>query len=194
MKYGVPLNNQNDLIIESAREFEDKHWENLQNHDNSRWVSFPKMKVFISFCEADRRLMKNLKNALNKSELLRSIVIEDKREGAKNLPDLIIKGINESDFFITILSEASITTQWVNQELGYAISRQNELEIVPIVQTTIIHKLKGFINSNKQLAYQFSISGDEKKDRKIFRNAYKELISYLEGIILKNKKAKSIKL
>ncbi len=185
MKYGVSLNKENIILINSAREFDDKHWENLQRLKNSRWVSYPKKKVFISFCEPDRKMMTNLKNALKKSELLQPIVIEDKREGTKDLSDLIIKGINESNYYISILSKVSMTTQWVNQELGYAISRNGKLEIIPIVESTIIHDLKGFINSTKQLPYQFKISGDDKKDRKSFRDTYKEVITYIENSVLK---------
>lgn len=185
MKYGVPLNKENEKLIDSAREFDDKHWENIQRLKNSRWVSYPKKKVFISFCEHDRKMMSNLKNALKKSELLQPIVIEDKKEGAKDLPDLIIKGINESDYYISILSKVSMTTQWVNQELGYAVSCNGRLEIIPIVESIIIHDLKGFINHNKQLSYQFKIVGNDKKDRKSFRDAYKEVITYFENSVLK---------
>ena len=184
MKYGVPIK-ENEMLIDSAREFTDEHWENIQKLKNSTWVDYPKKKVFISFSEPDRKMMTNLKNALKKSELLQPLVIEDKREGAKSLPDLIIKGINESDYYISILSKVSMSSQWVNQELGYAISRSRELEVIPIVESIIIHDLKGFVNSNKQLSYQFSITGDDRKDRKLFRDTYKEVITYIENSVLK---------
>ena len=99
MKYGIQINKRNEIIVGSAREFDDNHWNDIKSLKNCRWIDLPKKKVFISFCDDDRKMMINLKNAVKKSELIIPIVIEDKRERAKDLPDLIIKGINESNYY-----------------------------------------------------------------------------------------------
>lgn len=186
MKYGVPIDKHKIPDFNSAREFTDEHWANIQKTIPSYWIPYPKKKVFISFCEADRNRMKNLKKAILKFELIEPVIVEDKREGAKDLSELVIKSIEESDYFITIISENSINSQWVNQELGFAKAREKKIEIIPLIQDTAFNNLKGFIHKNMQLAYKFSIHNNAKKDRKSFRNAYKEVVNYIECQVLKS--------
>jgi hypothetical protein len=186
MKYGISTDKNNNPEPNSAREFNDVHWANLEKMANSHWIPFPKKKVFISFCEADRNKMKVLRRAILNSELLAPIIIEEKREGAKILGDLVVKGIEESEYFIVILSEKSFHTQFVNQEIGVAKAKEDHVEIIPIVQDSIINELKGFITKNIQLAYKFHVSENDKRDRLSFRNSYKDIILYIEQKVLQS--------
>ncbi len=183
MKYGVPRENGR-LNYSKVREFSDEQWERLQSMKNPSWFPFEKKKVFISFCEENRRLMKRVKYAINRSELITPLVVEDQRKKVRDLPELVIENIVNSDYFLPILTKESIHNQWVNQEIGFAKSFQ-DIEIVVLVNSEIINNLKGFVHKFIPLPFQFEILNDDKRNRKSFRNAYKDLIRYLEDSIRK---------
>jgi hypothetical protein len=118
-----------------------------------------KQKAFISFTEKDRKKMELLKKLISESKSLIPIVIEDKREGALHLSDLVSKGINESNYFIPILTKNSITSQWVNQEIGFAKALNKN--ILPLLEKELITVLKGFIHIQIQLSYNYSVEKNE---------------------------------
>ncbi len=181
MKYGIWTKGS----TVKKRGFTENFWEDLISRPNNAWKPLPKKNVFISFNEVDRNWMKSLKKELEASELLKPIVVEDKRDGLQRIQDLVVKGIKESDYFVPIITRKSMKTQWVNQEIGFASARQG-LEILPILQRGISKDLRGFIHNQQQIAYQFEINSSAYKSRASFRKFKNELLEYLEGKQLKN--------
>lgn len=114
--------------------------------------------VFISFTNSDREKMNYLFEAFSSSDRFEPHIVErNVAEGAKNLSELVSNGIRRCNIFIPIISENSISTQWVNQEIGFA-QACNSVEILPIVETEFKDILKGFVHNKLQLTYRYSQS------------------------------------
>jgi hypothetical protein len=96
----------------------------------------------------------------------------------------IISRFKNVDFFVPILTSNSISTQYINQEIGYA--RAKQIIILPIVEKEIIHLLKGFITSQNDLSFTFrTFEGNKKKERKEFRETCELLMGYISSKIKK---------
>jgi hypothetical protein len=139
--------------------------------------------VFISFCWDDKDLMERVRKALSKSEVLYPVVITAaERANARLLnTEKVEEGLLECDYFVPILTQNSLNNQWVNQEIGFAAALRKD--ILPIIQTVLLKEklLKGWVNTERDLPYQFEPHNDPKKARKIFRErGYKPLIKNLE--------------
>lgn len=138
-------------------------------------------KIFISYSDQDRSRMRSLERIIKKSRHFTPIIIADRREVLTALTDKVKFGIFESDYIIPILTETSIGSQWVNQEIGYAVAMNKE--IVPIIEQSIINQLKGFIHKNIDLPYNFS----EKESQKATRGAYRKICDQLiTDLLIKN--------
>lgn len=137
--------------------------------------------VFISFANKNYGLVTRLRRQIDKCEKFTSIVVtETDRSDAKLLStDKVEKGINQCKYFVPILTEDSINTQWINQEIGYAIAKKKV--ILPIVQKSLLtgKLLKGWIHSEKDLPYLFNVASPEQGIKDSFRSAYQLLIDYL---------------
>ena len=120
------------------------------------WEAFPKQKVFISFCEADRTYMGAMRNRLMKRQLLEPLVVESRHRPSVDLTDIIHEAINDADYFLVILTESSKINQWVNQEIGFAFARPKlEGKRFAFVEDKILHDLKGFFHDKMQHPYLF---------------------------------------
>jgi len=153
-----------------------------------------KKGVFISYSEVDRNKKESIKKVLEKSKCLLPIIIAERRQSMKNLSDKIIKGINEADYLIPILTKNSINNQWVNQEIGFAKSQELErkIRIIPIIESSLLSEklLKGFIHDQLDLPYNFKSDTNQSKERRNFRKCYNLLIADLELEIMNNKLVK----
>lgn len=143
-----------------------------------------KKGVFISYSDLDKKKKESLKKRLAKSKYLFPIVIADRRQTMRNLADKVISGIQEADYLIPILTQNSFQNQWVNQEIGFAKSLElvNRIEIIPILEDKLLSgkMLKGFINDQLDLSYNYKSDPDPKKERRNFRKIYNLLIADLE--------------
>ncbi|MBP6239154.1 MAG: toll/interleukin-1 receptor domain-containing protein [Saprospiraceae bacterium] len=186
MKYALMRNAKTlERIDNKLGKFTDEHWSNMMKLGHEGWELFPKLKVFISFSECDRKRMEIIVKVLNNSELLTSLVVESNRRSNESISNLVIESINESHYFIPILSEESIKTQWVNQEIGYAKSKV-DLKLLPVTQSIIINTLKGFIHNQVQLPYMFDLTDRPKSDRIQFEKLCNVILNDLEALIEKN--------
>ena len=80
-------------------------------------------KFFISYCNEDRHKLNALSRALRKSPYkFKPIIIAKRKNPGKPLTEKVKEGILETPYFIPILTRASITNQWVNQEIGFAVA------------------------------------------------------------------------
>lgn len=141
-----------------------------------------KKGVFISFCWDNRDLTKRVYSAVNKTRHLYPIVITNPERANAQLwnPEKVALGIKECSFFISIISELSLNSQWVNQEIGFAAAL--ERPIYSIVQQNLVDakKLKGWVNSERDQPYRYDLHEDSKVARRLFRNAYKPLLENLD--------------
>lgn len=149
-----------------------------------------KNKVFISYSDLDRSRMRSLERIIRDSKHFIPIIIADRLDALKSLTDKVKVGITESDYILPIITINSIGSQWVSQEIGYAVALNRE--IIPIVEQQIINELKGFIHKNIDLPYKFSEKGNPKTTRGAYRKVCKLLINDL--LIANNLLPKSVEL
>ena len=139
-------------------------------------------KFFISYFNDDKNKLEALSRALkNSSKKFKPIIIAKTKIPGKPLTDKVEEGILETPYFTPILTRSSITSQWVNQEIGFAVA--TDRNIIPIVEVSIVSRLKGFVHSQIDL---FRFKGDRsnnRKEAKNFRKCYKELILHLEEVM-----------
>jgi len=112
-----------------------------------------KKKIFISYSDADRNKMRSVERLINGTDIFTPIVIADNRQVLLQLTEKVKTGIFECDYFVPILTSNSITTQWVNQEIGFATAINRKT--IPIVERQLIDTLKGFIHKQLDLSYLF---------------------------------------
>lgn len=121
-----------------------------------------KIKIFISYCIQDNDKMEYIKNLINQSENLESVVVLQQKSNLSYTSDKITESLNKSTVFLPILTSNSITNQWVNQEIGFVFggNRFNIDNIKPIVEKGLKNILKGFISSSNDLNYRFENDED----------------------------------
>jgi len=138
-----------------------------------------KMRVFLSYCSEDKNKMLSLQKLLRKTIGLTDIVVADKRSALEDLSQKVCAEINKADFFVPILTRRSISSQWVNQEIGYARERVSNWAIMPIVEEEISRELKGFIHKNVDLPYAFTGDPNARKEAAAFLKCCKLLVQDL---------------
>lgn len=135
-------------------------------------------KIFISYSEKDRSRMRSLERIIEKAQHFAPLIIADRRDAFISLSDKVQNGIFESNYIVPILTQNSIDSQWVNQEIGFAIALNKE--IIPIVERDTLDRLKGFVHKNIDLPYIFSeIVENRKRTRSKFRETCNLLINDL---------------
>ena len=85
--------------------------------------------VFISYSSSDNEIASLVEAGLRKNNIER--IWRDKKaiEGGDSFLEEIIKGIDNSNVFLIVLTPESEDSQWVRRELTYAIS--NNKTIIP---------------------------------------------------------------
>jgi hypothetical protein len=112
------------------------------------------IRVFISYCDADRPKKDVLRKRLHRSPGgFEPVVVADRRTPGKPLADKVLEGIAEARFFVPILTRDAVTNQWVNQEIGCA--RALNRVTIPLVEAAIVGTLKGFIHDQNDLPFTF---------------------------------------
>ncbi len=138
-----------------------------------------KKRVFLSYSDFDKDKVRSIRRRLERSPYLKPIVVADRRQALKELASKVIEGIKDADVVVPLLTRRSINTQWINQEIGYA--RAKEKTIFPIVENTVLNKLKGFVNKQLDLPYVFKGNrSDKNKESMEFRKCYKLLVEDLQ--------------
>jgi hypothetical protein len=139
-----------------------------------------KKLLFISYSSENYDKVKLIKKELENHPLFEPLVIADKRKPNNALGKLIREGIDSAYCIIPILSPQSYHTQWINQEIGYAIAKDKH--IIPIVESTVLENLKGFVNNQNQCPYGYAHrqSLDKRDENKAFMVCFRLLIKDLE--------------
>ena len=165
---------------------------NGQNINSDLIKKDKKINIFISYYSKDNDLLKILVSEIKKSPKLDPIVVATKPSPRKALAKKVKDGITEAKYFIPILTNVSHKTQWVNQEIGYAeaLETLGHIKIIPIIESTVRNKLKGFIHKNEDLPYEFKRLDNKRREKLIFRKRCKTLLDYILNEITKLDKVK----
>jgi hypothetical protein len=134
-------------------------------------------RIFISYCQDDFDKVKILQDHLKEIDSIEPVIVADKREPLKPLAQKVSDNILSCEYFIPILTQNAITAQWINQEIGFAISSRRK--ILPIVENQTIDGLKGFIHKQIDIPYCFSSTPSE-NEYISFKQACELLVSDLE--------------
>lgn len=137
-----------------------------------------KARIFLSYSELDKNKLKALRSAIKKREGLDPIVVSERRKVRQSLADKVKECMHEADCLIPILTRKSIDSQWVNQEIGFAEAR--DILIVPLVEESLLDKLKGFIHKQMDLPFVFiGVKSDSKKEARNFRECYVSALDHI---------------
>lgn len=137
-----------------------------------------KAKIFLSYSESDKNKLKALRSAMKKREGLDPIVVSERRKVGQSLAKKVKECMQEADCLIPILTRKSINSQWVNQEIGFAEALR--VPIVPLVENSLLDKLKGFIHKQMDLPFVFiGVKSDSKKEARNFRKCYVSALDYV---------------
>lgn len=112
-------------------------------------------KVFISHATIEDGLLVNwIAEALDRLHI-RAFVYERYQRGGQNRFEVIKSHIRICPYFLVVLTVDGIASQWVNQEIGYAVGVGKEL--IPIVEVdTYTGKLiqsRGFVELHDPIWY-----------------------------------------
>jgi hypothetical protein len=112
-------------------------------------------KVFISHAtEEDGALVEWIADALDRLHI-RAFVYERYPRGGQNRFDTIKGMIEVCPYFLVVLTKAGIASQWVNQEIGYAVAVGREPIPVREVDSATgkLINSKGFVELNDPIYY-----------------------------------------
>ncbi len=105
-------------------------------------------EVFISVeTKNDLSLASTLKELLEDTNEFKVEVIVRGDHPNREIDELIKNKISSCKYFIPILTEISLSNQWVNQEIGFAVAMDKD--IWPLFETKILKQINGFLNLRK---------------------------------------------
>jgi hypothetical protein len=136
-----------------------------------------KKVIFVSYSDLDNNKMRCVERVIIKAGKFSPRIIADNRQALVQLSEKVSKGIIECDYFVPIITRRSISTQWLNQEIGYAVAIKKR--IIPIVEGELIDKLKGFIHKQLDLSYSFEASEKKEIESTRFLQQAKKMINDL---------------
>lgn len=96
-----------------------------------------KFLVFIGHASTDKSLTLRIAAILD-SLGLATFVYEKYSRGGQNRFDVIKEKISECPYFVLLLTKRARRSEWVNQEIGFAVAK--EREIIPLVEVSQIRQ------------------------------------------------------
>lgn len=103
-------------------------------------------KIFVSHSSKNESFIKKLKDYFPERDYLIWVSFDNIRPG-ENFDDAIIKNLKDCDCIIFILTKEALKSDYVNQEIGYALAF--EKEIVPVIEN--FDNLPGFLKRKRAL-------------------------------------------
>jgi len=140
-----------------------------------------KKSIFISYSEIDNNKMNALSNAINRDKIFQPIVVAHRKKPGKALSEKVKNYLNDCNlkYIVPIITKNSLNSQWVNQEIGYATAKN--ITVIPIIDSFILDKLKGFINKQIDLSFTFkSNSSNTQVETNNFKKSYKALLQHIK--------------
>lgn len=118
-----------------------------------------KFNVFLSYNESDLALVDRIMKILDRMGIT-AYSFKHFPEYGEYIPEIIKKNISDSEYFVVLLTQGGIESQWVNQEIGMAFALN--MLIIPIIQTRV--ESKGFVELRQRIDYdpynpEMAISG-----------------------------------
>jgi hypothetical protein len=138
-----------------------------------------KYGIFVSYSDFDKDKVDLIVDELKGNTMFEPIVISENREALKPLAQKVANGILQAKVLLPILTKKSIKTQWINQEIGFATALNKK--IMPIVESNLIDKLKGFIHKQIDLPYNYLPNTDRAIEQKEFINQVRNIVCDLEN-------------
>jgi len=146
-----------------------------------------KIKTFISYASPDKR-KQEIAHDVFKEKGIDPIVVDRREEPFEDFSNKIERSMEEADVLVPLLTRQSICNQWVNQEIGYGrrLFTEKKIDIIPIVEDTILEKLNGFIHKHRE-AYIFnSKENDLRTENKNFKVACIKVAKHISNKKIKN--------
>ena len=137
-----------------------------------------KQGIFISYSDYDKDMVDLIINELEGNTKFFPIVVASNRVALKPLAQKVADGIIQAKVILPILTKNSISTQWINQEIGFATALSKR--IMPIVESDLIDKLKGFIHKQIDLPYNYYPDTNKATEHKNFVKQLRNLLADLE--------------
>jgi hypothetical protein len=135
-------------------------------------------RIFLSYAEMDKNKVKALRRAIRKRRGLDPIIAAEQCRVGHSLTDKVKECLRKADCLMPILTRQSINSQWMNQEIGFAVA--TEIPIVPLVEQSLFDRLKGFVNNQIDLPFAFAgAESDSKKEARNFRRCYVAALEYI---------------
>jgi len=118
-------------------------------------LPYEKFKVFISHATTpDGQLVHWISEALDRLHI-RAFAYERYMVGGRNRFETIKAMITECPYFIVLLTTQGVISQWVNQEVGFAVARGKNP--IPIIEANQISGLRiqsqGFVELHDPITY-----------------------------------------
>lgn len=154
-------------------------------------------KVFISHSKNDHPFVERLVKRLNSDGIETWLDDADIALG-ESIPAAIEKGLNESQYFVAILSRSSVASDWVKTELNVAINKliKKEIVIIPVLLDINADEMPALISFLKGIAFTEStwdacyselkkviLNKNESYALRKYKKSYLENIVLLDGII-----------
>jgi hypothetical protein len=127
------------------------------------------LEVFLSYSvgPSDLQLVANLQEQVNAAGVALYLADRDVQPGT-NLSAKIEKAISRSEAVVALLTEKGVDSNWVNQEIGFALGK--EKVVVPLVEEGV--KVPGMLVGREYISFH--------RDR--FAEALERVRLYLESL------------
>lgn len=106
------------------------------------------VRIFISHASDDIRKAEEVRDYIEEQEYLFPILIVRDKQPNELIEKQVEQGIKSADYFVPILTNNSLNSIWVNQEIGYA--KGIERQIYALIQDETVDNLKGFIHKHRE--------------------------------------------
>ena len=106
------------------------------------------MAIFLSYCEGDAELVHRIFSILSRMHL-NPYVFMLYREPGEFIPEVVVRQISTSNYFVPFLTRNGVQSQWVNQEIGVAHALRKY--IIPVVEIGV--ESKGFVEFREHIKH-----------------------------------------
>lgn len=106
------------------------------------------MAIFLSYCEEDAEFVHRIFLILSRMHL-NPYAFMLYREPGEFIPEVVVRQISTSNYFVPFLTQSGVQSQWVNQEIGVAHALRKY--IIPIAELGV--ESKGFVEFREHIKH-----------------------------------------
>jgi len=120
------------------------------------------MKIFIAYQSRDVKFVDMISTTLTRIGH-EPVVVENTSLPGENITSKVLSALNQFDIFMPIITRNSINSQWLNQEIGYAIAKKSTIFqginisfdfILPIIEKSTSSNIKGFLVNIEGIGFE----------------------------------------